>query len=191
MYAQGVLKIDGETGFMDFEKIKKVFDYVTDQKIDLSQNEYMYRKVAIEMGLLKPFPEEGPWIENHRAAVTNFFFQKHLTRKMRALKLLVEPEDIHFLPPIMYHLDTFLKPGPKHSVFIANFAFNCEIIQGLLAGAEKRKLSEKDQNLLHRYLTSSQKIHQELSPLLMKVGKKIEKAGLKPVPMPGYFLTHP
>ena len=195
MYAHGILKVNGETGYMDFEKINNVFSN-QQEKINTINDEgenHFYRKKAVAMGLLKPFPTEISWTENYRASVSNFLFQKYVVNKAQALELNVGPEDIHFLPQAMYHLDTFLKPGPKGSMFVANFAMNCDLIKALLAEAEaeERELSQEDQKLLNRYLTSSQRLHQELSPLLDTVGEKIKKAGLTLIPMPGVFFDEP
>lgn len=193
MYAHGILKINGETGYMDFEKISNVFQRTAQEKIHTIKDEgknHFYRKKAIEMGLLKPFSEK-PWVESYRASVSNFLYQKYIVNKAQAVELNVGPEDIHFLPQVMYHLDTFLKPGPKRSMFVANFAMNCDIIKALLEEAKERGLTQEDQKLLNRYLTSSQRLHQELSPLLDTVGKKIEKAGLTLIPMPGVFFDEP
>jgi hypothetical protein len=179
---------------MDFEKITKVFDSSQNQTSVLARGkkeDHFYRRNAVLMVLLKPFPYEKALIENYRDPVSKFIYQKKIIDLAQAFELKVQPEDIHFIPQVMYHLDTFLKPGPKHSMFVADFAMNCELLKGLLAEADERKLTPKDRQILHRYLASSEKLDLELSPLLNEARKKIEKASLKPIPMPGVFFDEP
>ncbi len=190
MYAQGSLQLDKQTGFMDFEQRKKVFLNVANNKLasnEMEQEDHLYRRTAVEMGLLKPFHLEKAYIEKCRPMVVNYLFQKYLVNKTIATDLQVEPEEMQFLPQVLYHLDTFIKPGPKHSVFVANFAMNIEILQNILAEADALNLSAKDRQLVQEYLISSQKLNKELSPLLDIVRNKIEKADLTVIPMPGVF----
>ena len=190
MYAQGNLKLDNATGLMDFEKISKVIQSVEANKGCLDtfeKEEHPYRKMAVQMGLVKPFSLDKAYIEKCRPAVANYLFQKYMIHKIMATDFKVEPEEMQFLPQVLYHLDTFIKPGPKNSVFVANFALNVEIMEALLTEAEALKLSPQDRKLAMEYLHAAQEMDKKLSPLMEIVCKKIAQADLTVVPMPGLF----
>lgn len=189
MYAQGLLKINGSVCLMGEEKI---VDFFSDHNVASTSSKpegegHTLLTMAIEKGLFKRFSLQESQIENAAPLVANYLQRKKETKAYIAKGLNIKPENIQSLPQVMYHLDVFLKPGPKRSVFVQDFSMNIAMIKMLLTKAEILNLTSEDKKLLTRMLTVSEKMHQDLGPLLQKATDKIKEAHLKPVSMPGIF----
>lgn len=194
MYAQGILKINGSICLMDSEKIKEFFNDDAVQGLASKSVEgkgHTFLTLAIDKGLVKRFSLDESQIEECRASVTNYLMKKQIAKSYISNGLNVNPDNIQLLPQVMYHLDLFIKPGPKRSFFVQDFSMNIEIIKKLIDKAEVLNLNLDDKQLLLRYLSVSIKMNEDLSPLLKEAGCRIEQAGLKVIPMPGIFFDIP
>ncbi|MBA3237802.1 MAG: J domain-containing protein [Parachlamydiaceae bacterium] len=189
MFAQGMILQNNQSGFVDHDQITNILQEMQNKKNFTTFNkcgDNSFRQTAISMGIIQPFDKSDP--EKYRDSVAKYLLQKYSVTKLIAEDLAVNPEDVVIVPQLHYHLDTFLKPGPNHSLFLANFSMCADILQQLITDAEGLGLSQQDIKLLQRYLKTAQKLHVELGSLLEEIEKKIVKAGFPVIPMPGMFM---
>lgn len=123
--------------------------------------------------------------------VARYQWQKYFLRTLAANSLRVQQEDIRYISQAGYHLDSFIRPGPHHSIFVQDYQMCAELLQSLIDQAGTLQLSEKDKIHLHRYLVTALKLHRELGTLLEKVKKELTRADFAIIPMPGCFMYEP
>ena len=101
----------------------------------------------------------------------------------------VAPENLHFIEQVNYHLDLFLRAGPKQSLFLINFALCKDLFEALTLASDSLSLSEIDREHLQRYLATAGKLDQELGPLLQEVEKQSWRQVLPSSPSPAISFT--
>lgn len=185
MYAQGMVIQEGHSGFMDHAKVAALAQQESlEQECNSFEN---FRERAIQKGFIQPFNKKGASIQEFKELTSKYLFQKYLTRTIMARELGLEAEELCFIKPLHYHLDTFIKPGPKGSAFVADFAISANLIEALLKDSESLELSEEDKKHLQIYLETAQKMHKEFQTLINDIHKKLAKVDITPIPTPGLF----
>lgn len=189
MYALGLLRLsigqEKKSGYISPSMIAEVLSEFYDAK-DVER--LTFRKLAIEKGLT-PFVLEEKDIEEARPLVEKYVAQRKALEEGLAKEFEVMPEDLHFIPQLAYHLDVFLQPGPKGSIFLQDFSLCKNILEQLndIDTFLSLRLGPDDRFMLARYLASAKKLEKELGPLLIEARNELEKAGFIVIPTPGIF----
>jgi len=119
--------------------------------------------------------------------VVTYLAQKEMSRKFMAADFSMKEEDLHFIPEVRYHLDTFMRPGPKGSFFVQSFEMAHELLTTLLQNANKLGINDSDITILKRYLKTSEELGQQLKPLLEKTRDELKKGGFIVIDTPALF----
>ncbi len=191
MYAQGLLKVSGNTGFIAAEKTAEV-NYKQMQKgftHSSDPHNHDFRKTAVKLGVFKPFVWSEEIEKEVRELVTKYVQQKLLVQKETAKSLGVSTEDVIYLPEAAYHLDMFLKPGPN-GMFVQDYGFCLDVLEAIKAKATELKLTKNDKIQLDNYIASAKKFRSEFGPLLDNVKNILAKADIPVIPMPGWFIDN-
>lgn len=189
MYAMGLLRLsigkEKKSGYISRSMMEEVLpDFNSTKDVE----RLTFRKLAIEKGLT-PFSLEEKDIEEARPLVEKYVAQRKAMKEALAKEFEVMPEDLHFIPQLAYHLDVFLQPGPKGSIFLQDFSLCKNILEQLnnIDTFFSLCLGPDDRFMLARYLASAEKLEKELGPLLIEARNELEKAGFIVIPTPGIF----
>ncbi len=157
---------------------------MADSPVIAASDQGWFLKLATKMGAVPPFTWQESDVEQTRSLAAAYQAKKLITHYLIAHDLALSPQDVHFMPQVLYHLDLFMRPGPKHTIFMTNFAFCAE----LLAALDPLRLTEIDRKHLQRYLVTAQKLDLELGPLLKKAGEVLQQAGFQVIPLPACWM---
>ncbi|MBN9377936.1 MAG: hypothetical protein BGO14_00440 [Chlamydiales bacterium 38-26] len=185
MYAQGMVIQEGHSAFIEYAKVVALSQQESSEQEDTSFENFRDR--AIKKGFIQPFNKKGASIHEFKELTSKYLFQKYLTRTIMARELGLEAEELCFIKPLHYHLDTFIKPGPKGSAFVADFALSANLIDALLKNDEGLEWSEEDKRHLQIYLETARKMDKEFQTLIKDIHKKLVKVDITPIPTPGLF----
>lgn len=183
MYSQGILLQNNGSGFLTNEQIAQVVEKSLKEKTP-------YLQTAINSKVIKAYDpsQVDKEIDQRKESFAKYLLQKDFTRIYMALDIGLDSDDLFFIQALHYHLDTFLKPGPYGSVFVADFGMAAEIMEIIVKESEALGLTQDEKKHAEIFLQTAQKLESELGPLLKKVRKKIEKANLYAIPTPGIFM---
>lgn len=101
--------------------------------------------------------------------------------------LQVPAEDLLSIPQAAYHLDCFMRPGPKGSVFLQDYGVCGALLREMDGRAEALGLSQADQEILVRYRQVAKELDEQIGPLLSKVKQILEASDFVVIPTPGAF----
>lgn len=184
MYALDLLRLgegkDKKSGFLSTEAIEDAIASAQDNKA------FSIRKAAIDKGLIRSFQAEEVDLEEARPVVTNYLRQKEGAKAYLAELFGVSQDDLHFIPQLEYHLDVFLQPGPRGSLFIPDFSYTKHILKKLAEQAANLGLNMQDSIMIQRYMLGMISC-EEAKPLLEAVKKEVIVAGFIPIPAPCSF----
>lgn len=202
MYAQGLMRIGGKDGIISKENIKKLmteFDIsIVDHKTglkkagtpiaaqDKEKTGHVYLKRAIEQGLFV-YPALPKDLSKSIPNAAKYLAQKELTKDILTQTFSVDQTFV--IPQLFYHLDLFLRPGPKGSFFGLDFALTIKCLQEIAYRQSALGLNEQDQELLKNYIETTKALNQEVGGLWLEVLKKIHEAKFFYLPVPGFFLS--
>ncbi len=177
MYAMKLLSLGPEkrTGFIPLDNMGEVYK----ARMDVSS----YREEAILKGHCHKFEmSKAVDIAKVKPLVAKFLAQKAAIPEL--LKKHFQGE-VHFIPSVDYHLDTFMMPGPAGSIFLQDFEA-CK--QMLMAIRQERELTFEDRCRIDNYLTAAKVLENDLGGLLAAARTELEQAGFTVIPTPGNFL---
>ncbi len=185
MYVQGLLKpVEGcKKGFINKEQnslISRVV--VTAQNEKKGVNPYV--ACAEMLGFYEHPQFTEKMLQESKSLAGKYLMQKNITEEVIAQSFQLNAKDIIFVPQLDYHLDVFMRPGPKGSFFVQDFGFSYELLKTI---QEKNSLELEDQELLERYLKAAARLSEQLSPLFKKTKETLENAGFIVIPTPGMF----
>lgn len=169
------------------------------EKIKVVENRSLSSK-DVEVGALELFvlgvlekPEDFKWTPEsegiYRCHVVEYVFQTNLCQTTTARDFSLLSNDLHYISQANYHLDTFMKPGPNHSVFVQDYRLSLDLLLHLKKHAVELNFSDKDNALLEEYIQASQRLDAEIGPLLATIKTEIEQAHFTVLPMPGVFIN--
>lgn len=121
------------------------------------------------------------------AKCAKYLAHKQILIEIVAMSFEVSAENIILIPQLGYHLDVFMRPGPKGSLFVQDFSLCEKMLEQIKAHAEALNLSAADQTILERYLATAHGLNHELAPLQVKIKRTLAKAGFVVIPTPGIF----
>ncbi len=175
MYAMKFLCFGKRTGFIP---IKETGIYKARRDVP------SYRKESILTGLCQPFESKNVDIAKAKPFVAKFLAQK------AAIPKLLEKHfqgEVHFIPSVGYHLDTFMMPGPAGSIFLQDFEACKKVLNSI---KQESKLTYHDQYMLENYLKAAEILEKDLGGLLAAARAELEKAGFTVIGTPGNFLDY-
>lgn len=183
MYAQGLLKpVPGRgNGFISAQKILELWEaHTPGTKTSLLQQ-------AIARKVVTPPTFSDTELQEGLEIAANYLAQVQRTKEIIATTFCVTSDDLILVPQCDYHLDVFMRPGPKGSMFLHSFESTMELLKEIEKDKDRLKLDNLDRQILQRYLSASSKLHQELGALYCETKLLLEKAGITVIPTPGIF----
>jgi hypothetical protein len=194
MYVQGLLKegVGIKKGFIDREGNEKIchkYDHFRKKKgkVPYSNGGNPYIEQAIKMGLFIPFEIPEQDLIKGLEIAASYLAQKDMTQFVIGKSFSVPSKRVVFVPQLDYHLDVFMRPGPKGSLFVQDYSFCLEFLEEINSKADVFLLSDLDKMMLKRYLETAQKLSRELGPLTKKIKGTLSSAGFTVIPAPGIF----
>ncbi len=188
MHAQGFL--DSSCGYVSGSDIFKSVDQVRMESKGLTIEPSLFPKKAIELGVhspLKLFPEEYEDLKEDALC----YYQLRQRIKTQLVKVLLSESasssDLLILPQVGYHLDTFLRPGPKGSLFLQDYQTTVDFLKKIEKDHKLLGLTTSDLDVVKRYIATAVCLSEELGSLVLKTRKKLEQQGFLVIPTPGVF----
>lgn len=186
MYAQGLLRVPGKTGpppltVSDIQMLVSHFEAGSVKK------EHSYLQLAIDKGCFVPLslPKD---LERYKPIAATYLAQRVATLAIAAESFSVEQQNVFIIPQLFYHLDVFLRPGPKGSFFTFDFSKTLECLGAIESNQDKFQLSKKDKEILQEYIETTQTLKQQLGHLQKQTLLKLHAAGCYCLFVPGLFL---
>jgi len=185
MDAQGLLK--SGKGFLSDKAIQDIVE------IHMKDPSRSYHEIARGRGYLQPLELTDASLEAARLIAARYRAQKEIILTLISRSFFgdvpdLSENDIVFIPQADYHLDTFMHPGPKGSMFLQDYTCCIATLETMQRGAKEFGLTDQDLMLIEtRYLPTAQKLNRELGLLLQKAREKLEKAGFIVIPAPAVF----
>jgi hypothetical protein len=183
MYAQGLLKIDGKDGFI--KQMPKVIGAGKEMVGHSKDNPFLHFAQALEK--IEPFNPTEAQVKKAAPLVFKYLAQKDILKEMIGKTFGAFTEDVHIMPQADFHLDCFMRPGPKGSMFLQDYGFSAELLEYTITNADAFGLTAQDKTILKRYIQTARKLQKELAPLYSQAKAEIEKAGYTIIPTPGIF----
>lgn len=140
--------------------------------------------LAVQMKLFTPIPQNFKVAESD---VQRFAYERGISEDLTAMALGVPKGDVHYIPEMGYHLDTFMRPGPKGTMWLQDYGVTVNLLRTLQESSETFNLSEVDQQILARYIKTAEVLHEDLAPLAQGVSDALIKAGVPVTPVPALF----
>lgn len=183
MYAQGLFKMGKgkDKGFVSKEEISTLWQ--SDIGPNQSANPYLDR--AKQLKYFVPFSLNELQKTKGIKIAAEYLAQKEFTKGFIARTFAVD--HVCAVPQLDYHLDVFLRPGPKGSIFVQDYAFSVKVLEEILSQKERLGLTPLDLHHLKRYLETAQKLNHELGSICKKVQKELTQAGFHVIRAPGLF----
>lgn len=189
MFAMGLLNIgpNKSSGFIDDERLGKIQHVV----VDMGKEDFTpYRDIAVEHGILPRFQLSAHDLQAVKPIVKKYLAQRKIVLELISKSLGISQKNLHFIPNAAYHLDVFLMPGPRGSIFIQDYALCEQVLTSLLKKSDTLQLSRDEHAILICYLMTAQTLKERLTPLLIHAREELARAGFKVIPVPGAFYDH-
>ena len=182
-YALGRIKIGGSMGV-----ISPVATGMLHEQMQKAGKESTLKTLAIKNKLIKPLPFKPTQdLQKHAPSVARFAYEGSLATDLLAKTLGVTSSDLHFIPQAGYHLDTFMRPGPKGTMLVQSYGMVELFLDTLKRHTDLFQLTKKDEVILQRYSQTADQLQSDLGPLLKQVSQTIQGAGLTVLPVPAIF----
>lgn len=123
-----------------------------------------------------------------REHVIEFMLQKKLCQSASANAFDLSSDDLHYISQADYHLDTFMKPGPNHSIFLQDYRLSLEVLLHLKSHAKELEFTKTDLFLLEGYIQTASRLNAEIGPLLNTIRQEIERAKFTVLSTPAIFI---
>ncbi|WP_068467695.1 hypothetical protein [Candidatus Protochlamydia phocaeensis] len=99
----------------------------------------------------------------------------------------VQAEDIVIVPNAHYHLDTFMKPGPKGSILLQDFDQTIQVLYKIEAHADDYVLTSEDRFILKNYIQEAKQLAKDLGPIYANIHEQCKRAKIAIIPIAGTF----
>lgn len=182
MHAQGLFQ---ENSLIPMEKrIDCLFLAV---KLRITNRIQSYREQLIKEEIYEPLDIKRNDVNRYRSNVANYLAQKEEAVALIAESFGMQASDVVVVPQLDYHLDVFMRPGPKGSLFLQSYAKSKKLAQTILNDSNDLSLSKIDVDMLHRYIHSAHTNERELKPVFDRTVAVLESAGFNIHLIPGIF----
>jgi hypothetical protein len=183
MYAMGFLKLpSGRTGLLSLEQIRQAW-----VKFYASKEESSFQSVLVQEGFLTPLPWTEDFIASIEKDVLTYVAERKSVKENVALLFETPVDDVHFIPQFAYHLDIFMKPGPKGSIFLQDFECCTHVLEQMRARIIPLGLTFEEYKQVIKYLNTAKMLHAKIGPSLKQTKEELERAGFMVIPTPGLF----
>lgn len=194
MYSLGLLSFQGQTGVLSSAGqlnllLAKFFLPGANGYIIEEGERGWFREMALKSGLVRGVElGDETSLSAARVAVGQYLVKQQITRALMAGELQIPLQNLHFIPQLSYHLDTFIAAAAPGAVYLVDYAFWGDLLEAVIEGRSLLELSEGDVVLLEGYCRTAKKMALELGDLLRQVRLSLEAAGLRVVAMPGHLV---
>lgn len=208
MYAQGLLASNKgcEKGLITKEELSnifservKLFKRTTDSFLSATSSssssssstdqsgDHHLLDLGIALGYYKPLAITQTQIDKCASIAAKYLAQKEIVTELLARTFSIEKRDVIAIPQADYHLDIFMRPGPKGSYFVQDYQTCIALLQDIQTHQEALGLSLRDREMLERYIKTATKLHSEIGPMLYSVQEILKKSGFYVIPTPALF----
>lgn len=146
-----------------------------------------YYSLAVSTGRYQPLNLTADVIHKTKDRMIEYLTQKEFTKFILAESFKMNLSEFHLIAQLLYHLDTFMRPGPKGSFFVQSFEMCLDILKMIAEIKDVLKLTSKDCEMLSRYAKTSEELAKQLKPLLDSVSQVLGNAGFVVIPTPALF----
>lgn len=182
MYAQGLIKTDTcNNGFLSVENLTKILMTPS----SLRGEDFL--KAAKDANFYTPLTLKQGEAEKNRMIVAKYLAQKQILLEIIATHFCVKKENVLLLPSCHPHLDFFMRPGPKNSVFFQSHPFTVDVLKSLQKSGNQLQLTKKDHKILEEHIQTSETLSKDLGPLVTRAESILRAAGFTIIPTPAYF----
>lgn len=186
MYAMGLISLGKGGKKMDlvthetFKTMLGAFCFPEGKKLP-------FREAAIRKGLITPVEWSGELVQEVKPSVLKYLFQRDQVAGLVGSILGVPAEDVHFITQCIYHLDVFIKPGPRGGLFVQDFEACMHLLKRINTNWPALRLSPQECLMVARYLDTAEELQKNLGSSLRETRKELELAGFSVIPTPGIF----
>ena len=99
-------------------------------------------------------------------------------------------QEINFIQQPGYHIDLFICPGPKGSLFVQDYLLALEVLATIKAKEKQLNLSESEIQQLDSFIKTTSEICRDLDPMMKTLQSQLENAGFIVIPTPGAFFGY-
>ena len=187
MYSLGLFRINNKNGTISHTMIEKA---MSDFQLLEEINPLSLKNIIIKNQLITDFKSLRKDLNEDTSSIAKkYIAQKSMVKEYLANLFNVPKEDLHFIPQLSIHLDIFLQPGPKGSVFFQDFELCIKLLNELKANMFGLNLGLSDYFMLARYQLIAQKLQKELLPLINKTKEELKGAGRTSFQCQPFFMT--
>jgi len=144
-------------------------------------------KLALSAGKFRPIHLTKDIVQKTKASVVQYVTQKECIKQFMAHTFGLEIEQLVIIQQLFYHLDIFIKPGPKGAFFVQNFEMSLEILKKIAEKKDLLKLTKNDLEMLNHYIQTSETLAKKLKQSLDAIVEQLKEAGFLVIPTPGLF----
>lgn len=188
MDAQGYMPegFDRKASYLSLDQVRRVVQFFLQQ--GERTDKLLPHQIATHLGYHVPFKAlKTQDLMRAKPHVITYMAKKLLTRAYIAEDFDLQPENLLIIKPISYHLDIFMRPGPKGSYFLHSFQLAEELLELILKHADEHALTPNDILLLKRYIASSKRLGADLEPLFLEAKKELKRGKFTVIPAPMLF----
>lgn len=183
LFYLGHIQEGGKTGRVTPEQLTDILN-------DTIQNplgpEERIDERAESLGMIKTF--KGKEQERMEESARKYFAERFVLKTR--LNALFQSKHFIELASIIGHLDSWIMPGPNHTLFYADPGTALKLLESLTRSPVELGLTQKDQELLETYLTKTKEVSDKVHDFLTIFHADISESTLQPIPIPGIFY-HP
>lgn len=125
-----------------------------------------------------------------RDIAANYYAQRlYIKNHLLPSELQVKAEDIVEIPQIGYHIDLYMTPGPRGSIFVQDYDEAIRLLEHLLENSESLKLSQTDVKILKAMILETSKLKSDFKEIMSDNKKTLEDAKFHIINTPGAFFS--
>lgn len=179
-YALGFAKVAGKMGVLSQRAIGECH-----QDLVKRGSKVRLKEALIEKGTLTPLPFTAERnLQQYAKHVSEFAYEKNLLGQIFKATFGAK---VHFLPEVGYHLDNFMRPGPKGTMLVQSYGMAELFLDAIARNSALFGLTARDEEILARYQSTTYQLQAELGSILRGVAKELEVAGVTVLPIPALF----
>lgn len=192
MYLEGFLSKTGKTpkGYICKEELLQLTSVVHRKVIGNQAALPMgtYAEAAEDAGFYVPISLSDTQVLGLKDIAVKFLAERSITQELVARSFGIERDHIFYLAQAGYHLDTFIKPGPKGSFFVQNYQFVVDLLSSIEANAMSLDLCQEDLLIIKDYKMTAEKLYCQLGSFIEDASAELTRAGFLVIPSAGIVL---
>lgn len=133
------------------------------------------------------FDLEGNKIKGRNIATKYLAQMEFVHKELFPKELCCDADKVTFVPQPAYHLDLMMAPGRNGSFFVQDYNLAVQLLQAVKENKDSLNLCETDLTQLEQFIEVTEKLGEQLTPLLEKIKEKLADAEFTVIPTPGAF----